>query len=123
MFESNRNKRSQSRDVLSKYVNNLSISNMDTVRIQLGMLSILASQSDELSRKSLVIFLSEIKRNKFKLKKKLLYLKNLILNQCIRLIEFLEYFSTIRPVKEVKKTTIGLISILGSIKSVTYKQL
>jgi hypothetical protein len=69
MFESNRNIRSQSRDVLSKYVNNLSISNMDTVRIQLGMLSILASQSDELSRKSLVIFLSEIKRNKFKLKK------------------------------------------------------
>jgi hypothetical protein len=123
MFESNRNKRSQSRDVLSKYVNNLSISNMDTVRIQLGMLSILTSQSDELSRKSLVIFLSEIKRNKFKLKKKLLYLKNLILNQCIRLIEFLEYFSTIRPVKEVKKSTIGLISILGSIKSVTYKKL
>ena len=123
MFESNRNIRSQSRDVLSKYVNNLSISNMDTVRIQLGMLSILTSQSDELSRKSLVIFLSEIKRNKFKLKKKLLYLKNLILNQCIRLIEFLEYFSTIRPVKEVKKSTIGLISILGSIKSVTYKKL
>jgi hypothetical protein len=44
--------------------------------------------------------------------------KNTILNQCIRLIEFLEYFSTTRPVKEVKKSTIGLISIMGSIKYV-----
>ena len=56
MFESNRNKRSQSRDVLSKYVNNLSISNMDSVRIQLGMLSMLTNQADELSRKSQVKF-------------------------------------------------------------------
>jgi hypothetical protein len=44
--------------------------------------------------------------------------KNTILNQCIRLIEFLEYFSITRPVKEVKKSTIGLISIMGSIKYV-----
>jgi hypothetical protein len=56
MFEFNRNKRSQSRDVLSKYVNNLSISNMDSVRIQLGMLSMLTNQADELSRNSLVTF-------------------------------------------------------------------
>ena len=56
MFEFNRNKRSQSRDVLSKYVNNLSISNMDSVRIQLGMLSMLTNQPDELSRNSLVTF-------------------------------------------------------------------
>jgi hypothetical protein len=56
MFESNRNIRSQSRDLLSNFVNNLSISNMDSVRIQLGMLSMLTNQADELSRNSLVIF-------------------------------------------------------------------
>jgi len=56
IYESNRNKRSQSRDSLSKFVNNLSISNMDSVRIQLGMLSMLTLQSDELSRSSQVNF-------------------------------------------------------------------
>ena len=54
IYESNRNKRSQSRDFLSKFVNNLSISNMDTVRTQLGMLSMLTIQTSELSRKSQV---------------------------------------------------------------------
>ena len=56
MFESNRNIRSQSREVLSKYVNNLSISNMDSVRIQLGMLKMLTKEADELNRNSLVTF-------------------------------------------------------------------
>jgi hypothetical protein len=56
IFESNRNKRSKSRDSLSKFVNNLSISNMDSVRIQLGMLSMLTNQADELSRYSQVKF-------------------------------------------------------------------
>ena len=50
IYESNRNKRSQSRDFLSKFVNNLSISNMDTVRTQLGMLSMISIQTDEISR-------------------------------------------------------------------------
>jgi len=54
--EYNRNKRSKSRDYLSKFVNNLSISNMDSVRIQLGMLSMLTNQADELSRNSQVKF-------------------------------------------------------------------
>ncbi len=54
IYESNRNKRSQSRDSLSKFVNNLSISNMDSVRIQLGMLTMLSVQADELSRSSQV---------------------------------------------------------------------
>jgi hypothetical protein len=46
------------------------------------------------------------------------YLKDIILNQCIRLIESLESFSIKRPVKEVKKSLIGLISVLGNNKSV-----
>ncbi len=54
-YELSRNKRSQTRDSLSQYINNISISNMDSVRTQLGMLSMLTSQTDELSRKSAVI--------------------------------------------------------------------
>ena len=54
IYESNRNKRSKSKDSLCKFVNNLSISNMDTIRIQLGMLSMLTIQTSELSRKSQV---------------------------------------------------------------------
>ena len=54
MYESNRNKRSKSRDSLSQYVNNISISNMDSVRMQLGMLSMLTSQTNELSRSTQV---------------------------------------------------------------------
>ena len=61
IYEYNRNKRSKSRDYLSKFVNNLSISNMDSVRIQLGMLSMLAIQSDELSRYSQVKIKKKIK--------------------------------------------------------------
>ncbi len=52
IYESNRNKRSQSRDSLSIFLNNLGISNMDSLRIQLGMLSMLTIQTSELSRKS-----------------------------------------------------------------------
>ena len=54
MYESNRNKRSKSRDSWSQYVNNISISNMDSVRMQLGMLSMLTSQTNELSRSTQV---------------------------------------------------------------------
>ena len=54
LYELNRNKRSEAREVLSKFLNSLSISNMDSVRTQLGMLSMLSSQTDEMSRNSLV---------------------------------------------------------------------
>lgn len=43
------------------------------------------------------------------------------MNQCIRLIKSLEGFSVIRPVKEVKKSLNGLVSTLGNIKSVKFK--
>ncbi len=45
------------------------------------------------------------------------------MNQCIRLVESLRVFSKIRPVKEVKKSTIGLISTLGNMRSVKLKTL
>ena len=43
--------RSQTRDALSQFVNGLSISDMDSVRTQAGMLAMLTSQTDEVSRK------------------------------------------------------------------------
>ncbi len=45
-----RNQRSEARDALTEHVNYLSVSDMDSVRIQLGLLSKLTSQTDEISR-------------------------------------------------------------------------
>jgi len=51
-YEINRNLRSKARDALIIYVNNLSISDMDSLRTQAGMLSTLTIQTDEISRNS-----------------------------------------------------------------------
>jgi hypothetical protein len=40
------------------------------------------------------------------------------MNQCIRLINSLLTFSYKRPVKEVKIATVGIIAILGNLRSV-----
>ena len=40
------------------------------------------------------------------------------MNQCIRLMVAFVKLSKIRPVKEVKLTTVGFISILGNLRSV-----
>ena len=56
MYESNRNLRSQARDSLILYVNMISISDMDSLRTQAGMLSMLTSQTDEITRSSEVFF-------------------------------------------------------------------
>ena len=58
MYNSNRNKRAKTRDALSKFINGISISDMDSVRTQLGMLSMLSSQTDEISRQTEVILLN-----------------------------------------------------------------
>jgi hypothetical protein len=60
LFNSNRNRRAKTRDSLSKFINGISISDMDSVRTQLGMLSMLSSQTDEISRQTEVI-MSKIK--------------------------------------------------------------
>jgi hypothetical protein len=52
LYNVNRNRRSRARDALSLFLNGLSISDMDSVRTQLGMLSIISIQTDELSRAS-----------------------------------------------------------------------
>ncbi len=46
----NRNERAKARDSLISFVNAISILDMDTVRTQAGMLSMLTSQIDEISR-------------------------------------------------------------------------
>ena len=46
----NRSKRSQAKDALAIFLNGLSISDMDSIRTQLGMLSLITSQADEISR-------------------------------------------------------------------------
>jgi len=53
-YEQNRNERADYRDALIDYVNNISISNMDNIRMQSSLLSSLSTQTDELSRESSV---------------------------------------------------------------------
>ena len=55
LFQINRNQRSQVRDSLAAYINEFSISNMDSIRTQAGMLSMLSSQTDEISRQTEVL--------------------------------------------------------------------
>ena len=52
LYELNRNQRSKARDALILFVNNLSISDMDSMRTQAGMLSMLTFQTDEITRNS-----------------------------------------------------------------------
>ena len=47
-----------------------------------------------------------------------IYLKDVVMNQCIRLMNTLVTFSNYRPVKEVKLAIVGIVSILGNIRSV-----
>ncbi len=50
MYEVNRNQRSHMRRILIEYINNISIFDMDTVRTQSGMLTMITSQTDEITR-------------------------------------------------------------------------
>ncbi len=52
LYETNRNLRSLARDSLIGFVNMISISDMDSLRTQAGMLSMLTRQTDEITRNS-----------------------------------------------------------------------
>ncbi len=56
IYEINRNIRSKARDALIVFVNNISIFDMDSLRTQSGMLALLTSQTDEISRNSEVFY-------------------------------------------------------------------
>ena len=53
-YDLNRNQRSKTRDSLISYINSISISNMDSIRTQIGMISMITAQTDEISRNSKV---------------------------------------------------------------------
>jgi hypothetical protein len=44
------------------------------------------------------------------------------MNQCIRLMNSLVSFSLRRPVSEVKLAVVGIVSVLGNLRSVFKKQ-
>ena len=54
-FEENRNKRANARDYLANFVNNISISDINSIKAQSSMLKELTIQSDEVSRNLAVI--------------------------------------------------------------------
>jgi hypothetical protein len=58
-LELKRNLRSKARDALIVFVNKITISDMDSLRTQAGMLAILTSQTDEISRNSEVILVTK----------------------------------------------------------------
>ena len=94
---------------------------MDSVKTQIGMLSMLSSETDEISRETGVIWRFKKLKVLIALNRIiLLYLnKDVIMNQCIRLSQSFAIFSNSRPVKEVKLATVGIVSILGNLKSVS----
>ena len=49
-YELNRNQRSHVRRILIQYINNISIFDMDSIRTQSGMLAMITSQSNEITR-------------------------------------------------------------------------
>ena len=51
----------------------------------------------------------------------MIHLKDAVMNQCIRLVNNLVKLADLRPVFEVKRATVGLISTLGNIRSVILK--
>ena len=46
------------------------------------------------------------------------FLKDAIMNQCIRLTQSLVVFSDSRPIEEIKLSMVGIVSILGNLRSV-----
>jgi hypothetical protein len=58
-YEYYRNQRSSARDALAQYINQISVSDMDSIRSQTGMLALLTSQTNEITRQAQV-FLSKI---------------------------------------------------------------
>ena len=71
---------------------------MDSVRTQFGMLVMVTSQTDEITRSSGVNLNLKFKN--------------------IRLIKSLTTFAKYRPIEEVKIAMVGFISILGNLRSV-----
>ena len=91
---------------------------MDSVRTQLGLLSMISSQTDEISRAFAVNLQNFLSETKTELSSNYLNKKDVIMNQCIRLSQSLVTFSNSRPIKEMNLSLVGVQSILGNLRSV-----
>ena len=94
-YEQNRNKRADLRDAITNYINNISISDLDSVRTQASMLAAVTSQTDELTRKS----------------------GDTVMNQCIRLALSMDTFAEKSSYEELKQAAIGITSTIGNLRS------
>ena len=94
-FENRRNQRSNTRDALISFVNNISISDMNSIRSQASMLAMLTSQTDEVTRKS----------------------ADSVTNQCIRLTQALNKFTSSSSVEELKQAVVSIASLIGNVNS------
>ena len=54
LYEYYRNQRSSVRDALAQYINQISVSDMDSIRSQAGMLAMMTSQTNEITRQAQV---------------------------------------------------------------------
>ena len=57
LYEYYRNQRSSVRDALAEYINQISVSDMDSIRSQAGMLAMMTSQTNEITRQAQVFVL------------------------------------------------------------------
>ena len=95
IFESQRNTRSDTRDTLIQFVNNISISDIHSARAQISMLSVLTREPDEVTRQS----------------------GDSVTNQCIRLALALKEFSTRKSRQDLEQLFVGLASTMGNINA------
>ncbi|RNA25490.1 polycystin-1-like isoform X2, partial [Brachionus plicatilis] len=91
-FEENRNERADLRDYIANFVNNLSISDVSSVKSQASMLKELTSQTDEVTRN----------------------LGDVVTNQCIRLALSLKSMSEKTAVEDIQQSIFGIANTLGN---------
>ncbi|CAF0863211.1 unnamed protein product [Brachionus calyciflorus] len=91
-YEMNRNERANMRDFIGNYINNLSISDISSIKFQSSMLKELTAQTDEISRN----------------------LGDVVTNQCIRLALGLKTISGKTAIEDIKQTVYAITNTLGN---------
>ena len=97
-YEINRNLRSDLRDFLSDFVNNMSISDINSIKLQSSMLKELTGQTDEITRN----------------------LADVVTNQAIRLALELKSMSGQTDVEDIKQSVFGIVNTLGNTLTVNF---
>jgi thiamine phosphate synthase YjbQ (UPF0047 family) len=94
-YDDEHNSNSHLKDTLVSFINNISISDMASIRSQASMLAMLTQQTNEISRAS----------------------AQAVMNQCIRLMLAMKSFSLYMSIDEIKEVSQGLIATLGNINT------